>query len=112
MRPGVKINRFSLFNDDVFAVHAGNINAINARKLCEDGVSCEFLFFTGCDGGSNFRNHFFSFADDKSINESGKRRGVKRAWAARDDQGVMVEAIAGLKRDSSHIQHVEHIGVG
>ena len=112
VRPGIQINGFPFFNNGFFAMHTGNINAADFRQLFDDRLSCEGLLFRGTDSGGNFRDNFFAFTNDKSIDETFKRHGIEGAGPSGDDQRVILEAVIRLQRDSSHVHHVKHVRIG
>ncbi len=112
VRPGIQINGFPFFDNGFFAMHTGNINAADFRQLFDDRLSCEGLLFRGGDSGGNFRDDFFAFTNDKSVDETFKRRGIECAGPSGNNQRMILQAVIRPQRDPAHIHHVEHVRIG
>jgi len=89
----VDIDDLPLENGFIRAVDGRNINPVKVRQRFEHGGPSGFLFFAPGQHVGDFHHRFFAFPDDKGVDEGGKGRGIERAGAARENEGMGVAPI-------------------
>ncbi len=112
MPPGIEIADGSFFDDFIVMMNGGNIHAGYVRQFAKQPVSGDGFYFAFADGCNNIADDFFAFADNERIDKISKRRGIKTAGTACNNQRMSVPAFFTVNRDTSQVQHIEHIGIG